>query len=39
MFSESKEVGLKFIEILECCGVYKLNNEGGAGIERFVATL
>ena len=34
-----REVGLKFIEILECCGVYKLNQEGMAGIERFIALL
>jgi UDPglucose--hexose-1-phosphate uridylyltransferase len=31
-----QSVGLKFTEILECCGVFKLDDEGLAGIERFV---
>ena len=31
-----QELGLKFVEILECCGVYKLDEEGLAGIERFI---
>ncbi|HAX73290.1 MAG TPA: UDP-glucose--hexose-1-phosphate uridylyltransferase [Firmicutes bacterium] len=33
------EVGQKFVEILECCGVYKLNDEGLAGVERFINSL
>lgn len=31
-----REVGLKFVEILECCGVYKLNEEGLEGVQRFI---
>lgn len=31
-----EEVGLKFVEILECCGVYKLTDEGLEGIKRFI---
>ncbi len=31
------EVGLKFVEILECCGVYKQNEAGYQGMEQFVA--
>lgn len=34
-----REVGLKFAEILECCGVYKLNPEGLSGVERFMDSL
>ncbi|MDE5978068.1 MAG: UDP-glucose--hexose-1-phosphate uridylyltransferase [Turicibacter sp.] len=30
------EVGEKFVEILECCGVYKLTTEGLEGIQRFI---
>lgn len=31
-----KDVGLKFAQILECCGVYKLNEAGLSGVCRFV---
>ncbi len=30
------EVGQKFVEILECCGVYKLTDEGLDGVQRFI---
>ena len=33
------EVGSKFVEILECCGVYKLDEEGLAGIQRFINSI
>lgn len=33
------EVGKKFVEILECCGVYKLTDEGLEGIQRFINTI
>lgn len=33
------EVGQKFVEILECCGVYKLTDEGLEGIQRFINTI
>lgn len=33
------EVGSKFVEILECCGVYKLNEEGLAGVQRFINSI
>ena len=35
----NREVGIKFSQILECCGVYKLNSEGLAGVERFIDSL
>ena len=31
-----KEVGLKFVEILACCGVYKQNEKGYNGVKGFV---
>lgn len=31
-----EEVGLKFVEILECCGVYKLTDDGLEGVKRFI---
>ena len=31
------EVGLKFVEILECCGVYKQDDEGYRGMKQFAA--
>jgi len=31
-----ESIGLKFIEILECCGVYKLDETGLAGVKRFM---
>ena len=31
-----QDIGLKFAEILACCGVYKLNEAGLAGVCRFV---
>ena len=34
-----ESVGLKFADILTCCGVYKLDEAGLAGVERFVAEL
>lgn len=34
-----RDVGVKFAKILECCGVYKLNETGLAGICRFVEAL
>lgn len=34
-----EEVGLKFVEILECCGVYKLTDEGLEGVKRFINTI
>lgn len=34
-----QDVGLKFAEILECCGVYKLDEAGLAGVRRFVEVL
>lgn len=34
-----QSVGLKFAEILACCGVFKLDDAGIAGIERFVGSL
>jgi len=34
-----KSIGLKFAEILACCGVYKLDEAGLTGIERFAASL
>lgn len=34
-----QDVGLKFAEILACCGVYKLNEIGLAGIHRFMEVL
>ena len=33
------EVGQKFVEILECCGVYKLTDEGLEGIQRFINSI
>lgn len=33
------EVGTKFVEILECCGVYKLNEVGLEGIQRFINSI
>ena len=33
------EIGNKFEEILECCGVYKQTPQGNAGIERFLEKL
>lgn len=30
------DVGQKFVEILECCGVYKLTDEGLDGVQRFI---
>lgn len=32
-------VGLKFAQILECCGVYKLDDAGISGIKRFIESL
>jgi len=34
-----QSIGIKFAEILTCCGVYKLDEAGLAGVERFVASL
>ena len=34
-----QDVGLKFAEILACCGVYKLDEAGLSGIHRFVEVL
>jgi len=34
-----KSIGLKFVEVLECCGVFKLDEEGIAGIRRFMEVL
>jgi len=34
-----ESIGLKFVEILECCGVYKLDEAGFAGIRRFMEAL
>jgi len=34
-----QEIGFKFVEVLECCGVFKLTDEGLAGVERFIAAL
>ena len=34
-----ESVGLKFAEILACCGVYKLDEAGFAGIGRFMEVL
>jgi len=34
-----ESIGLKFAEILECCGVFKLDGAGLAGIGRFMAML
>jgi len=34
-----RELGLKFVEILECCGVYKLDEAGLSGVDRFVNSL
>ena len=34
-----ESIGLKFVEILECCGVYKLDASGIAGIRRFMEAL
>ena len=31
-----ESIGLKFVEILECCGVYKLDEAGLAGVRRFM---
>lgn len=33
------EVGTKFVEILECCGVYKLNEVGLEGVQRFINSI
>ena len=33
------EVGEKFVAILECCGVYKLTEEGLEGIQRFINSI
>ena len=33
------EIGNKFVEILECCGVYKLTKDGIQGLEEFIKTL
>lgn len=33
------EVGTKFAEILECCGVYKLNEAGLEGVQRFINSI
>ena len=34
-----ESIGLKFAEILACCGVYKLDEAGLAGVRRFVESL
>ena len=34
-----QDVGLKFAEILACCGVYKLDESGLAGVNRFMEVL
>jgi UDPglucose--hexose-1-phosphate uridylyltransferase len=34
-----QSIGLKFAEILECCGVFKLDDEGLVGIEKFIGSL
>ena len=34
-----QEVGEKFVAILECCGVYKLTEEGLEGIQRFINSI
>ena len=34
-----ESVGLKFAEILACCGVYKLDEAGLAGVRKFVEVL
>ena len=34
-----QDVGLKFVKILECCGVYKLDEAGRRGINRFMEGL
>lgn len=33
------EIGLVFAEVLEDCGVYKLDEKGMVGIEKFVKSL
>ena len=35
---EADHIGQKFVEILECCGVYKLNQDGLVGLEKFIDT-
>jgi len=34
-----RTIGLKFLEILACCGVYKLNEAGLAGVGRLIDSL
>jgi len=34
-----KNIGLKFAEILACCGVFKLDDAGLAGVKKFVGSL
>ena len=34
-----QEIGIRFVDMLECGGVFKLNDKGKQGMDRFMSTI